>query len=190
MKKTYINHVLSAFVFLAMTTPTFALSLWNNNVVNKVVGNCYMRADENVVLGTVTYNEICNPRVYEVTATPQYSQPTYNYQQSYSYYPSTSYTSGYGYYYPQTSYNYYGGGSNYYGNNSYYGGGYYNSYLDNPSYYQAVQTYTPSLGGSGYYNSGYGNDYGYGGGSYYGDYGYGSDYYGSEYESAKYSGYY
>lgn len=180
MKKIIPLFLVTVFTFTAQAN---AQSIFNNNTANKVVGNCTIRADYNVILKTYTNNEICDPRVYTITVngnqstTPTYYNMSYYSTPSY-YYSSPVYYSTPSYSYPSYSYTspangYYAGGN--YGYNAFGNG----NYLDNSGYYQAVETYTPSIYGQDFYNqqgvygySGYGNG-GYYEESYYEE-GYGS----------------
>lgn len=173
MKNLIIKTTTLAFVLIAFTANTQAapLSLFNNTTANRVVPNCYTRPDYNVILNTTTYNEVCNPKVYEVdTANGQVLNSSNG-----GYYTSGSFVIPQMNYSTQSSYIYsytqpvvygVGGGNGFYNNYNavdFYQSGYNANYLDNPNYYGAVQNYTPQIIDDPYYygynEEVYGNGY-------------------------------
>lgn len=170
-KEIFTKIALFVTVFVVSATAVNAqtpFSLWGNTTANKVVPNCYMRPEENIILRTVTYNEVCNPRIYEINTAAQnqpasgyyYNQPTQpTFLQSVFSLPQNIFSSFSSVFAP-SNYTYQSGYSGYYNNNTT------NSFLNNPSYYQTTNTYTPSIK----YDSGYyGKQDGYYEDSYYSD---------------------
>ena len=155
-----------AFVFLATTAHSYAaFSIFNNTIVNKIVNNCSYRAEENIVIKQVTYNQVCDPHVYEYdTANGQQvlQNDGNNYSTGYTNNSSNGYyTSGYTFSVPQQSYSYNQGQTVYYDDVIVYGGnsgGYYggNSYYNNGS--NGVSYYN-GLNAVDYYGSGYNPNY-------------------------------
>lgn len=84
------------FFILATSTQAQSFSIFNNTLKTRVIPNCSQRAEFNQFTNQVTYNEVCNPTIYDYNTgsnsnqqmpVQNYSYPTQNYYQ-----PTISYS--------------------------------------------------------------------------------------------------